>query len=382
MKTKSGLLFLLFVLLGINSKAQDEGESRTHFTGYVNSVAEYSDAINLKKDYAFGLSDIGFLATYKLNEKIEFKSTIVYSHFTFHVSQIFVEGYGQYKFSESLKLGVGRFLTPLSPVNLYFYAPLNPSGVVPMLVSHHFLFPQSISGFQLSGEAELGNSFKLGYNGTLGTYAYINHFESGVLSLQAQEDSYPSFGYYDTEADKINNYLCGTARVYGIINNAFTLGVNYFKADAQQVTQDQTTGAFIYYPSRKYTYGFDAHLQLKNLKINGEYWGGKQETTAKTDAILGSHTENDYEAYYGEAIYDGDIFKPFFRYDYIKDVTVNKVGLPTTAATIGLAIRPRFETLLKFEYKRVFATQITDIANRVYKDYNYNYAQFSLVLSF
>lgn len=380
MKTKIGFVFLILLLLGLNLVAQEE-ESRTHFTGYVNAVAEYSDAINLKKDYAFGLSDIGFLANYRLNDKLEFRTTLVYSHFTFHVSQIFVEGYGQYTFNNSLKLGVGRFLTPLSPVNLYFYAPLNPSGVVPMLVSHHFLFPQSISGFQLSGETELGNSFKWGYSGALGTYAYINHFESGVLSIQAQEDSYPSFGYYDTEADKINYYLCGTGRLYGVINNMFTLGVNYFKADAQQVTQN-SSGGFTYYPSRKYTYGIDAHLQVKNMKINGEYWGGKQETTAKTDAILGSHTENDYEGYYGELIYDGDVFKPYVRYDFIKDVTVNKVGLPTTATTVGIAVRPRFETLLKFEYKRVFATKITDIANRVYEDNNYNYLQFSLVLSF
>lgn len=381
MKTKVGSIFFVLVLFVINAVAQDEEETRTHFTGYVNAVAEYSDAVNLKKDYAFGLSDIGFLASYKLNDKLEFKTTLVYSHFTFHVSQIFVEGYGQYTFSNSLKLGVGRFLTPLSPVNLYFYAPINPSGVVPMLVSHHFLFPQSISGFQLSGETELGSSFKWGYNGTLGTYAYINHFESGVLGIQAQEDSYPSFGYYDTEADKINNYFCGTARLYAIFNNAFTLGVNFFKADAQQVTQNQS-GGFTYYPSRKYTYGIDAHLQVKNIKVNGEYWGGKQETTAKTDAILGSHTENDYEGYYGELIYDGNVFKPYVRYDFIKDVTVNKVGLPTTAATVGVAVRPRFETLLKFEYKRVLATKITDVANRVYEDNNYNYLQFSLVLSF
>lgn len=381
MKTKLGLLFLLSALWGFNLFAQDEGESRTHFTGYVNAVAEYSDAIKLKKDYAFGLSDIGFLGTYRLNDKLEFKATLVYSHYTFHISQLFVEGYGQYNVADELKLGVGRFLTPLSPVNLYFYAPLNPSGVVPMLVSHHFLFPQSISGFKINGEFELGSSFKFGYAGTLGTYAYINHFESGVLSLQAQEDSYPSFGYYDTEADKINNYLCGTARAYGIINNMFTLGFNYFKADAQQVTQD-VNGNFIYYPSRKYTWGVDAHLQVNNFKLNGEYWAGTQETTKKTDEILGAHTENDYEAYYGEFIYDGDVFKPFVRYDFIKDVTVNKVGLPTTAATIGLAVRPRFETLLKFEYKRVFAREITNIGAREYRDSDYNYAQFSFVLSF
>ncbi|MBC7126213.1 MAG: hypothetical protein H5T24_11325 [Bacteroidales bacterium] len=382
MKTKHLLPVLASLsLLCYSGMAQDETEQRIHVTGYINAVAEYSDCINLKKDWAVGLSEVGFLANYKPVDKLEFKTTLVYTHFTFHVSQIFVEAYAQYNFSDALKLGAGRFLTPLSPVNLYFYAPLNPSGVVPMLVSHHFLFPQSISGLHLHGNLGSGGSLKFGYNFTLGTYPYINHFESGVLSIQAQEDSYPSFGFYDTENDKINKYMCGTARVYATLNNAFTLGANYFKADAQQVTQNNQ-GDFIYYPSTKYTYGFDAHLQVSNLKLNAEYWAGKQETTPKTDAILGEHIVNEYKAYYGELIWDGDVYKPFLRYDFIEDVNVNKVGLPTTAATLGIAIRPRFETLLKLEYKRVFGRQITDIANRLWKDYDYNYAQMSLVVSF
>lgn len=380
MKTKKTIVTLLAMLLSIVLVAQDEWEKVTHLTGYVNAVAEYSDCKGLKKDYGVGLSEIGFLATYKPTRKLEFKTTLVYSHYMFHVSQIFVEGYGMYHFNDAFKLGVGRFLTPLSPVNLYFYAPLNPSGVVPMLVSHHFLFPQSISGFQIGGNFELSSNFKLGYNASIGTYPYINHFESGVMGILSQEDSYPSFGFYDTEADKINKYLCGTGRVHFSVSDKFSFGANYFTADAQQVTQD-VDGNFIYYPSTKYTWGIDGHINISNIKVNAEYWAGKQETTKETDAIIG-HIENNYEAYYGEVIYDGDIFKPFFRWDYIKDVTVNKVGLPTNAATIGLAVRPLFETLLKFEYKRIMGRQITDIANREYKDYNYNYAQFSFVLSF
>jgi len=380
MKTKKTFVTLLAMLLCLFVVAQDEWEKITHVTGYVNAVAEYSDCKNLKKDYAVGLSELGFLATFKPTRKLEFKSTLVYTHYTFHVSQIFVEGYGMYNFNDGLKLGVGRFLTPLSPVNLYFYAPLNPSGVVPMLVSHHFLFPQSISGFQLGGNFELNSSLKFGYNASVGTYQYINHFESGVLSILSQEDSYPSFGYYDTEADKINNYLCGTARLHFTVADKFTFGANYFKADAQQVTQD-INGNFIYYPSTKYTWGIDGHLNIANFKLNAEYWAGKQETTKETDAIIG-HIENTYEAYYGEIIYDGEVLKPFVRWDYISDVTVNKVGLPTNAATIGIAVRPLFETLLKFEYKRIMGREITDIGNRIYQDYNYNYAQFSFVLSF
>lgn len=382
MKTKLGLLTLILTFWGVYSFAQDEDEARTHFTGYVNAIGEYSDCIHQKKDYAFGLSELGFLGTYKLNNKIEFKSTLVYTHFTFDIGQLFVEGYGQYKFNESFKLTAGRFLTPLSPVNLYFYAPLNPSGVTPMLVSHHFLFPQSIDGFQFLGEFDLSNSTKFGYNLSLGNYAYINHMESGILGIQAQEDTYPTWGYYNTKYDLLNYYLCGTGRIYTIFNNIFTLGANYFTADAQQFVRDVVNNKDLYYPSTKYTYGFDIHLNVSKFKLNAEYWAGKQETTDETDKELGYHIENDYEAYYGEAIYDGDMLKPFVRYDFIKDVTANGVGLPTKAATIGLAFRPRFETLLKLEYKRIMSRNITDETNQIYENYNYNYAQFSFVLSF
>jgi len=379
MKAKKILLISSLFFISYFSFSQEDWEPRTHLTGYVNTIAEYSDVKNLKKDYAVGLAELGFLATYQPLEKLEFKATLIYTHYTFHISQLFVEGYGMYHFNDGFKVGAGRFLTPLSPVNLYFYAPLNPSGVVPMLVSHHFMFPQSISGFQFLGEFDASSSLKIGYNATIGVYPYINHFEAGVLGVLSQEDAFPSFGYYDTEADKINNYLCGTGRIYFKINDMLTLGANYFTGDAQQVTKD-TLGNWIYYPSTKYTYGFDMHANVSNIKVNAEYWAGQQKTV---DPIPGQgDVVNDYKGYYGEVIYDGDKFKPFFRWDYIEDVTVNGMSLPTNAATIGIAYRPIYETLFKLEYKRIMGVEITDIAKKLSQDYNYNYAQFSLVLSF
>lgn len=381
MKTKKTLLTVTVLLISCSLFAQDEWEPRKHVTGYINSIMEWTDQDNVRDEFGVGLSEVGLLVSYQPLEDLELKATIVYTHYTFHVSQLLVEGYGMYRFDDGFKLGVGRFLTPLSPINQYFYAPLNPSGVVPMLVSHHFLFPQSISGFQLTGEFAPSDAFKWGYSASIGSYAYINHFEGGIIGLQAQEDSHPSFGYYDTEADKINNYICGTGRLYTIINDALTVGANYFTGDAQQVTQDED-GSFIYYPSTKYTYGFDAHLNVNAVKVNAELWRGQQETTSETDEALGEHIKNKYEAYYGEIIFDKDIFKPFIRWDYIKDITVNGVGLPTNAATIGIAIRPRFETLLKLEYKRIMGKKITDIPNQISEDHDYNYAQFSFVVSF
>lgn len=411
MKTNRIFYALLGAVLSFSAFSQ-EWEPQTHVTGYINAVAEWTDvefvdqkifgSNGFNKNYAIGLSEVGLLATYKPTENIEFKGTMVYTNYTFHVSQIFVEAYGMYHFNDLLKFGVGRFLTPLSPVNLYFYAPLNPSGAVPMLVSHHFMFPQSISGFQLNGEYDFG-SVKAGYAGTLGSYPYINHFESGVLGLQAQEDSHAGLGYYDTEADKINRYFCATGRGYAIINNMLTIGANYFTADAQQVKQ--IGNSFKYYPSTKYTYGFDVHLDFHPIKVNAEYWGGKQQTTKDGDKELEADgfdpkVINEYKGYYGEIIYNHDVFKPFVRYDYIQDITINGLGFPAEAITVGIAVRPRFETLIKLEYKTTTAVRISDETRTnihyaidgdanfnpelpwTSKEYKYNYLQLSFVLSF
>jgi hypothetical protein len=411
MKTRKTLFMLIAIAIGFSLHAQETGK-KTHITGYINAVAEWTDAeyidqaifnpTGFMKDYAIGLSEFGLLATFKPNEKLEFKSTLVYTHFTFHVSQIFVEAYGKYSFSDMLQIGAGRFLTPLSPVNLYFYAPLNPSGVVPMLVSHHFMFPQSISGFQVQGETDFG-LLKFGYAGSIGSYPYINHFEAGVLGLQAQEDAYSGLGYYDTSKDKINNYLCGTGRAYSVINDAITLGANLFVGDAQQV--ENVNGGFKYYPSSKYTYGVDLHLDYYPFKVNAEYWAGEQKTTEEGDKQLLADGLNDkrlnsYTGYYGEIIYNHDVFKPFVRYDYIKDITIHDVGFPATTITAGIAIRPIFETLIKLEYKTTSAIRISDDTRQnihylmdgdplgdptkawTSKNVQYNYLQLSFVLSF
>ena len=72
MKTKHLLPVLASLsLLCYGGMAQDETEQRIHVTGYINAVAEYSDCINLKKDWAVGLSEVGFLANYKPVDKLD-----------------------------------------------------------------------------------------------------------------------------------------------------------------------------------------------------------------------------------------------------------------------------------------------------------------------
>ena len=101
------------------------------------------------------------------------------------IRDLFVEAYGRYTFNEGFKVSLGKYLTPLSPVNQYFFAPLNTAASLPMLVSHHYLLPQSISGLQLSGE--FGEDIKMGYNFTYGSYLSVGHSAFGMVGIQGRE---------------------------------------------------------------------------------------------------------------------------------------------------------------------------------------------------
>ncbi|NJO90262.1 MAG: hypothetical protein HC831_15940 [Chloroflexia bacterium] len=65
---------------------------------------------------------------------------------------------------------------------------------------------------------------------------------------------------------------------------------------------------------------------------------------------------------------------------FIEDVNAGE-PLSTGAATIGTAFRPIYEILLKTEYKRIFAKKAGE-SGTGFEDYQYNYFQFSCVISF
>ena len=387
--------------------AQDEAtwKPQMTITGYVNTIAEYTDLknwVDIKQNVGIGLSEAAFLASYKPLKKLEFKGTMVYFHKIRDIQSLLVEAYGTYTINPGLKLGAGKYLTPLSPVNQYFYAPMNTSATLPMLVSHHFLLPQSFSGFQVSGE--FGTSFKTGYNVTYGNYMDTDHPVGGIFGLQGMEDL---AGYITSVPNFTKEYLLGgCARIYGNYNDILNFGLNYFDGRrANQPFQELTanginTGAV---KATKYTFGVDMELKLPSgLKVNAEYWMGEQKTTD-----LANQIKNTYKGYYGEVIYEKGIFSPYLRYDYVEDVKATvympfpdmalfNVEFPTKAYTAGIAIRPIYEVLLKLEYKYInnpvkysdVNTQVLDQIglqssnplNILYDHYNYFIA--SLVFSF
>ncbi|NVO09308.1 MAG: hypothetical protein HXX16_05025 [Bacteroidales bacterium] len=388
MKKKISFFLLFLMLHYMNSFAQDEWKPQTHFTGYINSIIEYSDhsstsviGVPTVKHRGIGLAQAGFLATYKPLEKLEIKSTLVYSPWVRSLHDVVVETFGQYTFNKGFKLGAGKFLTPLSPSNLYYYAPLNPSGVLPMVVSHHMFFPQSISGIQIAGS--LGENLRLNYNATYGNYYITDHLEGGIIGIQGQEEIAQYAGHYEVYEGNIpKSYLGGSGRLSFDFKEIGTLGLNIFEGtESNLVLLDATTGNVSSLEEAKQrSLGVDLHLNIQKFKLNAEYWNADLKTTKSTPIY--SLT---YKGYYTELTYDGGAFKPWMRYEYIEDAKAlftdgSLVSLPMTTYSGGIAFRPIYETIFKLEYRRIMVEehQKTPLPN--FKDYNYYL--FSFVFSF
>ena len=384
------LLFIGVVQTAYTQEEEQEWKSRLHITGYVNTIAEYTDLqnwVDAKHDVGIGLSEAAFLASYKPLKNLEFKGTFVYTHFIDDIQGLLVEAYGTYTISEKLKFSAGKYLAPLSPINQYFYAPLNPSATLPMVVSHHSLIPQSFSGFQVSGE--FGTDMKLGYNITYGHYMSKGHPQQGILGIQGMEDF---AGYLVDYPGVTKEYLLGgTGRIYGNYNDIINVGFNYFDGKrstmaVQEMTSPTTRPETFYIPATKNSFGIDMQLKLAGFKLNAEYWQGNLETTE-----LASQIVSEYKGYYGELIYETGIFSPYLRYDYIDDMASalyasfpdNKVfdfSFPTESYTAGIAIRPIFETLIKLEYRH-FEMDYLDNPLSIEND-SFNHFILSLIYSF
>jgi len=360
MRKTFALLLLMGVLLPAFSQDESEWKPTTHITGYVNTLFEYSDLVNghdvlEKKEPAIGLSEAAFLVSYKPLKQMEFKGTFVYTHYIDAIQSLLVEAYGTYKINDALKISAGKYLTPLSPVNQYFYAPLNLSATLPMLVSHYTLLPQSISGFQISGE--MGDNIRLGYNFTYGSYRLQGSFPGGMLGLIGRETANI---YVWTYTGTANNFMGGSGRVYTRMGDWLNVGLNYFdgtKSRYGYLDLSKSASVTQYTPSKRYAAGIDMELNYKGLKLSGEYWLGANKTTD-----LSTPLELKFNSYYAECSYSAGIFSPFVRYEqnddtwtaiYTKfpDSELFEIQAPVKAYTFGLAIRPIYEVLLKMEYR-------------------------------
>ena len=84
----------------------------------------------------------------------------------------------QYKVGEKAGIKVGRFLTPLSPMNTYYYAPVNSSATLPVLVSNHEFFPLNMDAVSYNGN--IGENFKISYELFAGGYRNTTWMKTGA----------------------------------------------------------------------------------------------------------------------------------------------------------------------------------------------------------
>lgn len=330
----------LFAFTLSNVVAQNEWEPEFFTTGYVVTQFEYGDIQNFdeRDRYALGLSEAAFSASYLPLENLEIKGTFLYRPGVETVESAIVEAYSTWKFSEKFKVGLGRYLTPMSPTNHYFYAPLNNSSTLPLLINHHLLFPQSFDGVKISGET--GSSIKFGYTGIVGEYSTVGHSTTDLLEFQGQGEFVASIGAIES----VDYRALGMAvRASLNVNDVFKLGANYFfgnsitpfpNADDRSIT-DQLD-------SKQSTVGVDVFVELGKLNLRSEYWYGEKHTN-KGGA-------DDYafynEGFYTEASLNMGKLTPFVKYDYLDDMP----QIPINKYTAGVSFRPIFQTLFKAEY--------------------------------
>ncbi len=133
---------------------------------------------------------------------------------------------------------VGRFLSPLSPINTFYYAPVNISATLPMITNLHEAYPMTMDALSFNGV--VGNDLKFGYNIFAGGYHNTINTETGALGFFGTESDYYyalSDGPYDLDFDALNSTLNFGYGVHAQLSfkDMVTLGYNYTTVDPENV---------------------------------------------------------------------------------------------------------------------------------------------------
>ena len=335
------MLVVAFVLLVSSSvKAQEEWEPQKRFTGYISTEFNYfNDLKRYDNEYGVSLSEAGVLASYQPVKDITFKMVFVYRP-DFSIDQMVNEANVQYSVSDNLRFKVGRFLTPLSPMNTYYYAPVNTGATLPVLISNHEFFPLNMDAVSVNGS--VGEDFKFGYEVFAGGYDNTTWMKTGAV------------GFFGDEVGYFKQLINSPYTIDGSYNQTRNLAVggnvrfsyqDYVKVGVS-VFNPKTEDMPVYYyaldmadsfESEKITYGLDFKLALNNTRLTGEIWNSDMTVNGTTDIELkGSFVELSHSL--------GKV-TPYVRYE---DQTTNDVEFQRY--TGGLMYKPSFETTFKCEY--------------------------------
>lgn len=344
--------FILFLIIGVSTAfSQSIWEPQTNITGYFSTEFNYFDDLE-GYDYNYGaaLSEAGLLINHKPTSNFTLKGVFVYRP-DFKIDKMVNELSGEYKLTPYLNVKGGRFLQTLSPMNTYYYAPVNTSATLPIIVSNNEFFPLNINGVSLNGST--GNNFRFKYDVFAGSYSNDVLLATGGL------------GFFGTEMNYFNQ-LNGTAAISlgDFTNMAVGGSVGFAYKNFIEVgfgafnPRNEITNASFYAPEgylypespaqsvemeleiEKLTYGSNFKLQYNSTKLVGEIWTADMKLN-----MMGSSEDFDLNGYYAELSHNINKVTPYLRYE---DQTVGDIDY--TRFTGGINYKPTFETTFKLEY--------------------------------
>jgi hypothetical protein len=364
---------VLATLSGVVSAQETEWEPQKQITGYVSADAEYIP--NLKytqRNYGVSMPEAGLLASYKPVEKLNLKAVLVYKP-NYGIDQMLNELSAEWQLvnnnSNVLNVKVGRFLTPLSPINTNYYAPVNLGITLPLTIAHHELYPMSVNGVSLNGKT--GENFVVDYDFFGGGHFNAVFLTSGPLNFFGSEDVYFTKLdniTYNVSDDQINKQLGfgGGGHVGFTYNDMIQFGVNYYTHAKSDIMVYGDTAQI-----KRQSYGLNFKFKYAGLQFSTEhYWCNVDLTHVP---VVGSASSVNYGGFY-ELSYNINKLTPYIKMDQ-HDLDMAHINY--YRYTAGLNYKPTFETTLKLEYVHY------DYEHKVY-DFNHSLDGFlaSVIYSF
>ncbi|MCW3805113.1 hypothetical protein [Plebeiibacterium marinum] len=330
---------LMLLSAAFNVKAQDNWEPQKRITGYISTEFNaFDDLKGYDNNYGVTLAEAGLLTTYQPTENLTFKAVFVYRP-DFSFNQMLNEANIQYKLGEKTNIKAGRFLTPLSPMNTYYYAPVNSSATLPVLVSNHEFFPLNMDAVSLNGH--IGSNLTFSYEVFAGGYRNTTWMKTGAVGFFGDEVAYykniiqSDYTIHQGYNNSYNVALGGNIRL--AYQDYIKVGFNVFKPKNEYIPVYLTKFDMVKeLETDKLTYGLDFKLALNNTKVIGEFWN--------SDFSIGPD-EVDLKGSFIELSQMINKFTPYARYEY---QTTNDIEFERYTA--GLMFKPTFESSFKLEY--------------------------------
>ena len=371
-------LILIFVLIIgiaqiINAQEAEEWKTQTFVTGYFALNGEYVGLPVFEEvkgqNFGVGIAEASILSTIRPLEKLKISSVLTYKP-RLNIDGIIVELSGEWTFSELLKIKIGRFLLPLHPANTQYYAPMNFSVALPIIVTNRALFPININGINLNGNIPLNDNLSIDYNFSGGQYTKLSRVEAGILGFSGRDGVYFNSDVQiiramitkleNSQTKEFPNYFGAGGKLGLKISDIANFEIAAFYG-AEEISMQANPTTVIKTDLEFLTYGANFIVDYNNLHIKASAWFGKE---TPDDAVNFVTYNNKF--YYSEIAYKIGNISPFLKFE---DIQARK---NFTRMTAGINYRPFFETTFKVEYHRYLQDYVA----------NFDVLMFSAIYSF